>query len=99
MDRTALVGLALATAGVVGLLAVELVVPAEASLQGGRSYLVAISAGSGLQLDKADASIAASSTRAAPIVTGSILDVRPHKRLSCNRVVDAGFMAVGYSCR
>ncbi len=94
MDRTAWVGLALATLGAGGLLAVEMIGTAQASLTGTKSYIIAVSASETLQLEKAVCKTACEG----PITTGSIGEATPVRRLACSRVVDAGIISVGWRC-
>ncbi len=92
MDRTALTGLALATAGAIGLLSAELIGTAHAGRNGDKTYLVAVSGGSGLLM------MTRSRDSRQPPASAAVLEPG-NRRLSCARMVDMADVAVGFRCR
>jgi hypothetical protein len=90
MDRLALSGIGLATAGLVGILSAEIVGTAYAGRPAERTYFAAASFGSSLRLMP----LGSDTTRLA----GADAMRETTAGLACSRVVDAGGLKLGIYC-
>lgn len=91
MDRLALTGLAVALAGALALLAGELIGTAHAGRPAERTYLMALSGGSSLQL----VARSAEQRRTIPLAT-----TQPATRhLTCTRILEVTSVSLGFKCR
>ena len=91
MDRLALTGLALATAGATGLLTVELIATAQAGRPQEQAYLAAFSSGSALRLLPRNPAPAVA-------MQGPMANPIRARALVCARVVEVSTVALGLRC-
>lgn len=87
MRRFRMVGLSLTVGGAIGLLAAELIAPAYASRDAVKSYVLAISSGRTLLLERNTADLAAGLTRP-----------QFQRGLTCRHVVGLIGARIGYNC-